>query len=87
LKCFLSFRSFEQLALDLKTEFALKFFKPGPAAPPTPALYACDESSFYNCIRYRNARQDKAYAASSEMSAVKMPIVLPMQKKTKFHHF
>jgi len=29
LKYFLSFRNFEQLALALKTEFALKFFKPG----------------------------------------------------------
>ena len=38
---FLSFRIFEQLALALKTEFALKIFKPGEAAaPPTPASYA-----------------------------------------------
>ena len=33
---FLSFRKFEQLALALKTEFALKFFKPGQAAAPPP---------------------------------------------------
>jgi len=31
---FLSFKIFEQLALALKTEFALKFFKPGGAAAP-----------------------------------------------------
>jgi len=31
----LSFRIFEQLALALKTEFSLKFFKPGEAAAPT----------------------------------------------------
>jgi len=29
LKYFLLFRNFEQLALTLKTEFALKIFKPG----------------------------------------------------------
>ena len=33
---FLSFRIFEQLAVALKTEFALKFFKPG--GRPTPRL-------------------------------------------------
>jgi len=32
----LSFRIFEQLALALKTEFALKFFKTGGAAAPPP---------------------------------------------------
>jgi len=37
---FLSFRIFEQLALALKTEFALKFFKPGGGVPP--ASYAND---------------------------------------------
>jgi len=31
---FLSFRIFEQLAVALKTEFALKFFKPGCGHPP-----------------------------------------------------
>jgi len=37
MKYFLSFRTFEQLALDLKTEFALIFFKPrGAAFPPDP---------------------------------------------------
>jgi len=37
---FLSFRILEQLALALKTEFALKFFKPGRAAdPPDPRLW------------------------------------------------
>jgi len=30
----LSFRNFEQLALALKTEFALKIFKPGNGSPP-----------------------------------------------------
>jgi len=30
---FLPFRIFEQLALALKTEFALKFFKPGVGSP------------------------------------------------------
>jgi len=37
LKYFLSFRIFEQLALALKTEFALKFFKTvgsGRSSPP-----------------------------------------------------
>jgi len=38
---FLSFRIFEQLALALKTEFALKFFETGGAAAP-PDSYACD---------------------------------------------
>ena len=38
---FLSFRIFEQLALALKTEFALKIFKPGgAAAPPDPLAVA-----------------------------------------------
>jgi len=38
---FLSFRSFEQLALALKTEFALKIFKSvGAAAPRPSASYA-----------------------------------------------
>ena len=32
----LSFRILEQLALGLKTEFALKFFKPGGAGDPRP---------------------------------------------------
>jgi len=36
LKYFLSFRIFEQLALALKTEFALKIFKPVGAAAPLP---------------------------------------------------
>jgi len=41
LKYFLSFRNFEQLALALKTEFALKFFKLGGGSPPSsPASYA-----------------------------------------------
>jgi len=35
---FLSFRIVEHLALALKTEFALKFFKPGGYHPP-PASY------------------------------------------------
>jgi len=40
---FLLSRIFEQLALALKTEFALKFFKPGGRPlPPTPASYAYD---------------------------------------------
>jgi len=34
LKYFLSFRIFEQVALALKTKFALKFFKTGGAAAP-----------------------------------------------------
>ena len=34
LKYLLSFRNFEQLALALKTEFALKIFKPGNGSPP-----------------------------------------------------
>jgi len=39
MKYCLPFRTFEQLALALKTEFALIFFKPGgAAAPPTPRL-------------------------------------------------
>jgi len=38
---FLSFRSFEQLTLALKTEFALKIFKSvGAAAPRPSASYA-----------------------------------------------
>jgi len=37
-KYFLSFRIFEQLVLALKTEFALKFFKPGEAAAPPPMI-------------------------------------------------
>jgi len=38
---FLSFRIFEKLALVLKTEFSLKFFKPGGSnASPPPASYA-----------------------------------------------
>jgi len=37
------------------------------------------EYSFYNCIRYRNAEQDKTYVATSKLS-VRMPLVLPMQK-------
>ena len=41
LKYILLFRIFEELAVALKTEFALKFFKPGGAAPPRPpASYA-----------------------------------------------
>jgi len=35
---FLSFRSFEQLALALKSKFALKFYKPGGAAAPPPMM-------------------------------------------------
>jgi len=39
MKYFLSFRTFEQLVLALKTEFALILFKPGGAdASPTPRL-------------------------------------------------
>jgi len=37
------------------------------------------EYSFYNCIRYQNAKQNKAYVATSKLS-VRMPVVLPMQK-------
>jgi len=41
LKYFVPFWIFEQLALALKTEFALKFFKPGGGRPPRPpASYA-----------------------------------------------
>ena len=36
LKCFLLFRNFGQLSLALKTEFALKFFKPGDSSAPPP---------------------------------------------------
>jgi len=36
LEYLLSFRIFERLALALKTEFALKFFKSGGAAAPSP---------------------------------------------------
>ena len=35
---FLIIQDFEQLALALKTEFALKFFKPAGGAPPDPRL-------------------------------------------------
>ena len=46
LKYFLPFRIFEQLALALKTEFALKIFKTGEAAapprPPVSYAYAAD---------------------------------------------
>jgi len=35
-----SFRYFDQLALVLKTEFALKFFKPEGLPPRPPAFYA-----------------------------------------------
>jgi len=39
IEIFLSFRIFEQLALALKTELALKFFKPwGRQLPPLPRL-------------------------------------------------
>jgi len=41
LKYFLSLRTFEQLALALKTEFALKLFKPR-GATAFPASYAYD---------------------------------------------
>jgi len=42
LKYFLSFRIFEQLALDLKTEFSLKFFKTGGGRqPPASYGYGC----------------------------------------------
>jgi len=34
LKYILSFRIFERLALALKTEFILNFFKPGGGSPP-----------------------------------------------------
>jgi len=41
LKYFSSFRIFQQVALALKTLFALKYFKPGGLPPlPTPASYA-----------------------------------------------
>ena len=47
---FLSFRIFEQLALTLKTEFALKFFKPGGAVLPSPsALYVYGHRLFFYC--------------------------------------
>jgi len=36
MKYYLSFRTFEQLALALKTEFGLIFIKPGGAAAPHP---------------------------------------------------
>jgi len=36
IKYFLSCRTFEQLALALKTEFALIFFKPGEGGRPPP---------------------------------------------------
>jgi len=39
LKYFLLFRNFEQLALALKTEFALKFFKSGGGSPPASYAY------------------------------------------------
>jgi len=42
---FLLFKIFGQLALALKPEFALKFFKPGGAAA-LPASYAYDASCF-----------------------------------------
>jgi len=35
--------------------------------------------SFYNCIRYRNAKTRKRMLVCSKLS-VRMPIVLPMQK-------
>ena len=44
---FLSFRIFEQLALALKTEFALKFF----ASPRPPASYAYDQKSIINSFK------------------------------------
>jgi len=41
MKYFLSFRTFEQLVLALKAEFALIFFKPGGRPTPRPpASYA-----------------------------------------------
>jgi len=57
---FLSSRIFEQLALALKTEFALKFFKPwGATAPWPPASYAYGNEvllrvylSIYLLLRY-----------------------------------
>ena len=36
LKYFVALWIFEQLALALKTEFALKIFKPGGGVPPRP---------------------------------------------------
>jgi len=43
LKYIFSFRIFEQLALALKTEFALKFFKPGYCRTPASYAYACPQ--------------------------------------------
>jgi len=50
---FLSFRIFEQLALALKTEFALKFFNPGgTAVPPTPCLVRLCPWLWFNWSSY-----------------------------------
>jgi len=49
MKYFLLFRTFEQLALALKTEFALIFFKPGGGAadpPPRTPLVATIHGNF-----------------------------------------
>ena len=63
---FLSFRIFEQLALVMKTEFVLKFFKTGgrPPRPRTPALYA------YELDHYLNVRSH--HWMKIRMSAVKL---------------
>jgi len=76
---FLSSRIFEQLALALKTKFALKFFKPGgAAAPPTPASYA------YNF--YSATEVDCKPLASTQLNCLISEIPVGLQLRSLLVH-
>ena len=64
---FLSFRIFEQIALALKTEVALKFFKTRGAASPPPRTPMFAHSRFENSPKwYSNHRTDKPHHLPSQ---------------------
>jgi len=76
---FLSSRTFEQLALALKTEFALKFFKPGGAvAPPprTPMLTALARrpTPLYPLLQDNVMQLSKFLVTNYQFSSVRIPI-------------
>jgi len=53
LKYVLSLRNFEPLALALKTEFALKIFKPGGGSSPPPPAYGIEDENTMFCIAWK----------------------------------
>jgi len=66
---FLSFRIFDQLALALKTEFALKIFKPGGMLPPAPTPHTPMATQLLIFVLYTIAALQKS--VNNEVRATK----------------